>query len=473
MMKQIQDTLASSHIFSNFGSVASIGAALILLASTWRYILNFFNVVRNMLFSRSLYKQEASAAILCYISNKGKSFKFGIRAYRGTKHYINPIKRVEAIAYEDITDEPSFVWIDRRPMIIKRSGSDNKTQTGDLNNYYNDTGGDNPIELITLRGFVNLDKFVLKALQFFNERHQVSTIDKPNDQRRFTVRRLGKSASMQSASTNPKHGNNNTQHADEVEKQLRNQVLRLLRWNVEDIGQRKTTNSAFNVFFYPPEVMKLVDEIRMWLKYEDWFKNKGIPWRLGCLFYGKGGTGKTSLVRCVAMEMDLPVFIFDLSSMDNASLGEAWEEVQQNAPAIALIEDIDSVFNLRENVCTTNVMRDSLTYDCLLNTISGVKNSDGVLLCVTTNDISKLDPALGIPEGTVDSTRPGRIDRAVELVDMRQEERRKVAEYILKDTDANIEQIIKDGDKETAAQFQSRCTTIALRLFWSKNTLNK
>jgi ATP-dependent 26S proteasome regulatory subunit len=119
-------------------------------------------------------------------------------------------------------------------------------------------------------------------------------------------------------------------------------------------------------------------------------------------------------------------------------------------------------------------MRDSLTFDCLLNTISGVKNGDGVLLCVTTNSITDLDPALGIPNGINDSsTRPGRIDRAVELVDMQEPERRKVANYILKDCSVDIEQLLKNTNGETAAQFQSRCTSLALSQFWKTNKLNK
>ena len=54
-----------------------------------------------------------------------------------------------------------------------------------------------------------------------------------------------------------------------------------------------------------------------------------------------------------------------------------------------------------------------LTFDCLLNCLDGVERTDGIFTIVTTNDISKVDPALGqprkLPDGTTEfiSTRPG------------------------------------------------------------------
>ena len=38
-----------------------------------------------------------------------------------------------------------------------------------------------------------------------------------------------------------------------------------------------------------------------------------------------------------------------------------------------------------------------LTFDCLLNCLDGVERSDGIFTIITTNDIAKVDPALGHP----------------------------------------------------------------------------
>ena len=56
---------------------------------------------------------------------------------------------------------------------------------------------------------------------------------------------------------------------------------------------------------------------------------------------------------------------------------------------------------------------------------------------------------------------------------MQTDERAKVAKYILKDTDANIDQVIAAGDGETAAQFQARCIGLAVAYFWKTNKLNE
>ena len=468
-MEQITTWLGAHNALSSFGSIAGIGAALVLLGSCWRYVVQFFEAMRNLILVRSMYKQEASSAMLSYIFAHAKKFKFGIRAYAGTKHFVNKVQRLESICYEDITNEPTFIWLAGRPLIIKRGDDKNQVKTNEVTSYYDESPDSNEITITTFRGLINLDVLLLKAVEYYNSLYRVAD-KKDTTNHRFLVKRLGGRASMDSQhGATP--GRNRKTLSTVIETCLRTKQLRLLGWNIEDIGQKMGNNCAFNVFFYPPNIMKLVDEIKAWVKYEKWFKEKGIPWRLGCLFHGKPGTGKSTLIRSIAMELDLPVFILDLSTLDNSSLGDAWEEAQQSAPAIVLIEDIDSVFNGRENIANTNVMKDQLTYDALLNTISGVKNSDGILLCVTTNDISKLDPAIGVPDANEISSRPGRIDRSVELIEMQEAERRKVAEYILKDCPDRIEEVIGLGQGETAAQFQARCTSIALSHFWKANTL--
>jgi len=108
-----------------------------------------------------------------------------------------------------------------------------------------------------------------------------------------------------------------------------------------------------------------------------------------------------------------------------------------------------------------------LTFDCLLNCISGVKQADGVFLVVTTNHVDKLDPALGIPDATGKSTRPGRIDKAIHLGLMAEPQRLQLAKHILSDYPELIAKTVEEGEGETAAQFQSRCAQLALSKFWT------
>jgi SpoVK/Ycf46/Vps4 family AAA+-type ATPase len=172
-----------------------------------------------------------------------------------------------------------------------------------------------------------------------------------------------------------------------------------------------------------------------------------------------------------------------------------------NVPCIALIEDIDNVFHGRENVVRTPGLMPllmpakpkegeddkargpftPLTFDTLLNCLDGVERADGVFTIITTNDIAKVDPALGqprrLPDGTVEfiSTRPGRIDKAVELTWMEPDDKKTMSARILADYPhehakmlAFIEQY--PDLKETPAQFQERCGQVALAAFWRDKT---
>jgi SpoVK/Ycf46/Vps4 family AAA+-type ATPase len=131
----------------------------------------------------------------------------------------------------------------------------------------------------------------------------------------------------------------------------------------------------------------------------------------------------------------------------------------------------------RENILGEN--GGGLSFDCLLNSISGVQNSDGVFLIVTTNHVEDLDPALGKPRtdkkvnGSFISTRPGRIDRAFELPVLDEVCRRKIAQRILKDYPEYIEQTVKDCAGDSGAQFQEKCAQIALKNFWDRKDINE
>src|SRR5262249_13694199 len=96
---------------------------------------------------------------------------------------------------------------------------------------------------------------------------------------------------------------------------------------------------------------------------------------------------------------------------------------------------------------------------------------------ITTNDLGKIDPALGLPrklpDGTVEfiSTRPGRIDKAVELTFMEPEDKVLMAQRILGDYAEPLRQMLEFVErypelKETPAQFQERCAQVALACFW-------
>jgi len=201
--------------------------------------------------------------------------------------------------------------------------------------------------------------------------------------------------------------------------------------------------------------MTAVEEFKRWKDSEQWFRARQVPWRRGWLLHGRPGTGKTSIVRALAQQADMPVFIFDLSSVTNEEMNRHWREAQEYAPCIALFEDVDAVFDGRENVCGEN--GGGLTFDCLLNCLSGVEAADGVFVIVTTNNIEKLDDAL---------KRPGRLDRIIEMPLLPAICLLQIAQRILGEWPEEIEAVMADADNLTGAQITERCVSRALERYW-------
>jgi hypothetical protein len=178
-------------------------------------------------------------------------------------------------------------------------------------------------------------------------------------------------------------------------------------------------------------------------------------------------THNSALVGGLARRLDLPVYAFDLGTFGNKDFVAAWQRVLNSAPCLALIEDVDAVFHGRDNVLGDS--GGGLSFDCLLNCLSGVEGADGVLVVVTTNKPDLLDAALGRADGERGvSTRPGRLDRVVRLGPLDEAGRRHLAGRILADCPDEIERLVAAGAGDTGAQFQERCAQIALADYWAK-----
>ena len=83
---------------------------------------------------------------------------------------------------------------------------------------------------------------------------------------------------------------------------------------------------------------------------------------------------------------------------------------------------------------------------------------------ITTNRLDRVDPALGLPDPHTGSTRPGRIDRVLEMRPLDEPGRRKLASRVLQDWPGEWERLVEDGVGDTGAQFQERCGRRALDL---------
>lgn len=209
-------------------------------------------------------------------------------------------------------------------------------------------------------------------------------------------------------------------------------------------------------FYWHEEGRKIKADVKYWLDSKDWYLERGIVWRRGCLLHGAPGSGKSKLVSEICSQLDIPLRIFDVSSMQNNEFIEYFT----NSPmgSVVLIEDIDSIFDGRTNILQeTRINSELLTFDCLINALSGAKQTNGVYVFITTNNIKKLDPAL---------IRSGRIDSKFQIPNLNEEGRRFIASNILKGFEYLINDVVESNPDSTAADFENICIELAKEEYW-------
>jgi hypothetical protein len=455
----------------SLSSWAGITAAFALLAGFWRNAVGVARWFSSLIICRTIIKDEAARAVMTHCWKHGRRSPFGVRAFGGLQHYVFPHKRVEVVAFEGVTSDPTLFFFGRVPALVCNGLTGKQHESINIGRQCGDI---NPVIIWSIRGTLDLDGLIEQAVTEFNQLRQQRVAGKMKE-KRFNVFRMDGDGGYAPTNAGSKSDEVPTARSnmEEMVSSIQHGELRLISWKFEDLIERNSDMPPFSLYPTDPEVLAQFDEIDTWLKKEEWFRAKGVPWRRGYLLYGPPGAGRSTLVKNLAIKHDLPIYSFDLSTFSNRSFVNAWKNAQQNAPAIVLLEDIDSVFLGRTNCLQAQATtKQLLTFDCLLNTISGVGSCDGILLFVTTNKVETLDSALGTPNdgnhSNCSSSRPGRLDRCIYLGEMKEPQRRKLANLILGEWPDVVDGVVAAGDGEMAAQFQERCVREATKLFWTR-----
>lgn len=174
-------------------------------------------------------------------------------------------------------------------------------------------------------------------------------------------------------------------------------------------------------------ILASIDEF---FKREDEYAALGIPYHHGILLYGPPGTGKTSVVTALATHLSMDIYSINMSSMVN---DEGLTELVRAAPAgsFLLLEDVDIVSGMAER--TSEVK--GVTMSGILNVLDGIVTPPGVIIVLTSNDITRIDPAI---------LRPGRIDVSVHVDYMDDEQLERLCTYFLGHIPSGLPTIYKD-----------------------------
>ncbi|CAE6504798.1 unnamed protein product [Rhizoctonia solani] len=178
------------------------------------------------------------------------------------------------------------------------------------------------------------------------------------------------------------------------------------RWN----GARQKRPMS-SIVLEPGVKDMLLTDAKDFLRSEEWYAERGIPFRRGYLLHGVPGSGKTSLIHAVAGELGLDIYVVSLNmkGMSDNTLANLMGRIPQRC--ILLLEDLDAAFTRgtsRDGKSTgaptvktaAEAKADdpnTLSLSGLLNCLDGVAAAEGRLLFATTNHIERLDPALSRP----------------------------------------------------------------------------
>ncbi len=225
-----------------------------------------------------------------------------------------------------------------------------------------------------------------------------------------------------------------------------------------------TSNRNFKNLFFKDKNF-LIDKLDYFIKNKDWYDQEGHPYTLGIGLHGPPGTGKTSVIKCIANKLDRHVIIIPLSKIktqrefNNSYFEKIYNRFNNSIDfddKIIVFEDIDcmsdivksrqekkcdnknlkNLDNIETNITNQNILlnnlsnkidslgnsdikndsvminindksdNDKITLSYILNIIDGIRETPGRILIMTSNDYNSLDPAL---------IRPGRIDITLEM----------------------------------------------------------
>ena len=214
------------------------------------------------------------------------------------------------------------------------------------------------------------------------------------------------------------------------------------------------SNFTFDRIFFNGKD-EMLSKLDFFLQNKKWYTELGIPYTLGIGLHGPPGTGKTSLIKCIANHTGRHLIILSMKLIKTRKqlfsfFFEHFYNTKNLNPIefdnkIIVLEDLDCctdiIFRRQEQssvasnpiilksveqfnidsiaerlsrtdddikkTTVTNVKNDDpITLDDILNLWDGIRETPGRLMIITSNHYEKLDPAL---------IRPGRIDITMEL----------------------------------------------------------
>lgn len=172
------------------------------------------------------------------------------------------------------------------------------------------------------------------------------------------------------------------------------------------------------------EQYKVLSDLKNFINNKQFYLDNNIPYKRNYLFYGKPGTGKTSLIFALASELNYDIKLIDLGSFSDLN-SLLYQVYNCSSNTFLVFEDIDAMSTKFEERKKEETVKDSkkdapviveptsnakeLSLSVLLNLLDGLYTKEGMITFFTTNHIDKLDSAF---------LRDGRMDYKLEMTDL-------------------------------------------------------
>ncbi|KAL8365912.1 hypothetical protein RB595_004610 [Gaeumannomyces hyphopodioides] len=178
-------------------------------------------------------------------------------------------------------------------------------------------------------------------------------------------------------------------------------VYRIQGMSWAPLGVARRKRPLASVVFDKGLKESIVADVNDFLGRQQWYVDRGIPYRRTYLLHGPPGSGKSSFIHALAGELDYNLAIVNL--VERGLTDDKLAAMLMTLPprSILLLEDIDAAFGNRQEKSSDGYSGATVTYSGLLNVLDGLAAGEDRIAFLTTNYIERLDPAL---------IRPGRVD---------------------------------------------------------------
>ncbi|CZS90402.1 hypothetical protein WAI453_004190 [Rhynchosporium graminicola] len=161
----------------------------------------------------------------------------------------------------------------------------------------------------------------------------------------------------------------------------------------------------------------IIEDVIGFFDAEERYKEFGVPWKRGVIFYGPPGNGKTISTKALMHDISKKIkpsieslYVKSFSSYGGPEYGirQIFLMARRMAPCLLIFEDIDSLVS-------------PFVRSYFLNEVDGLESNHGILMIGSTNHLKRLDPGI--------AKRPSRFDRKYSFDVPSCDERVQYADY--------------------------------------------